>query len=883
MDFLHILARRIRANVRPLIARRRAEAELDEEMRFHVDTEVRSRIERGMSPDEALTSTLRDFGGVTRYKEECRDAWSTRAVDEMGHDIRYAARTLRRAPAFTAVAILTVALGVGAATTIFSVVQGVLRPLPYDEPNALVAVRTVLRGSDDATSALDFVDWRRQSTTLSGLAAISADPMNLTGGGEPERLFAATVSANIFSTLRMQPLVGQLMRPGDDAGAGRRVVVLGEALWRRRFGADHAVVGRAIMLDGTPYTVLGVVPSRTAYPAAADIYVPLVFPPDDLEEGNRGARYYLVVGRLTRGATVATAQAEMRAIAARLAAEHPRANTDVTVRVAPLLDEMVGAYRRPLLVLMAAAGVLLMIACANVANLLLVRAATRDGEMAIRTALGAARGRLVRQLTTEAMVPFLVGGALGAMLAALGTRLFVRFAGDSVPRLSELGVDRWALGFAVAITLITGVVFGVVPALRSSRVSLAGSLRTLGRGSRGSVARHRARTLIVGAEVALAVVLLAGAGLVVRSFRELMAVDPGFRRDGVVTFRIELPRTTYDTPTKLRAFVAALDAHVQALPGVASHGVVIRPPLSTYNFNVGFTVDGRPQAPAGQRPAVQVRVATPGYFETIGIRRVAGRTFTERDDARAPQVVVINRAMARRHFSGEEPIGKRVWLGWEEEGVARGGEIVGVVDDVHQFGLDRSPEPEMYLAYAQTPVRQLTVVARTTADPDAVLAAARGAVAAIDRELPVFELSTLERRFQESAARPRLYMSLLTTFALVALVLAAVGLYGVMAYAVRQQTHELGVRIALGASRREVVQLVVGSALRVTIVGAALGITAALALSRLMRSLLFGVSASDPWTYGAAAALIIGVGIAASWIPARRATGIDPGSVLRAD
>ena len=881
MDFLHILDRRIRAFVRPLLSRRRVEAELDEEMRFHLDAEVRERIRRGMMPDDAMTSALRDFGGLARFKDECRDAWGTRVVDEMGRDARYTFRTLRRSPAFTAVAVLTVALGVGAATMIFSVVQGVLRPLPYDEPNALVALHTVHRGEDDVTSALDFVDWRQQTKTLSGIAAIGSDAMNLTGSGDPERLYAATVSANLFSLLRVQPVVGQFMRPGDDVGAGRQVVVLSETLWRSRFAADPAVVGRAITLDGLPHTVLGVAATRTAYPAGADIYVPLVFPADDLEEGNRGARYYAVVGRVAPGASVAAVDAEMRAIAKRLAADHPRSNVDASVRVEPLIERVVGRFRRPLLVLMSAAGVLLLIACTNVANLLLVRAATRDGEMAVRTALGAGRSRLVRQLTTEALVPFIIGGALGAVLATLGTRTFIRLAGDTVPRLAELGVDAWALGFAVATTLLTGLVFGVFPAVRFSRVNVAGALRTLGRGNRGSLAHRRARTVIVAAEVAMAVVLLAGAGLVLRSFRELMAVDPGFRRDGVVTFRIELPRTRYDTPAVLRAFVAKLDSRVAQLPGVVRHAMVIRPPLSPYNFNVGFWVDGRPTTPGERRPAVQVRIATPGYFETMGVRLLAGRTFAARDDERSPQVVVINRAMARQHFPGEEPIGRRVWLGWEEEGVRRGGEIVGVVDDVRQFGLERPSEPEMYLAFAQTPVRFLTVVARTTATPEAVFSAARAAVTELDRDIPLFELGTLDERFQRSAARPRLYMSLLTTFAAVALALAAIGLYGVLSYAVRQQTHELGVRIALGASRAEVLRLVLGSSLRVTAAGAAVGMAAAFGLSRLMRSLLFGVSASDPWTYGAVALLIVCVAVIASWVPARRATAIDPVAALR--
>jgi predicted permease len=704
--------------------------------------------------------------------------------------------------------------------------------------------------------------------------------MTITGGGEPERLYAATVSADLCSVLRIRPMLGRAFRAGEDSIGAPPVVILGESLWRRRFSADSGVIGRAAILDGNPYTIVGVVGSDVAHPATADIYVPLVFPADDLDEGNRGARYYDVVGRLAPGKTLEQASAEMRTITARLATEHPQADEGVSARVMPLLDQVVGTFQRPLWVLMGAAGVLLLIACANVANLLLVRAAGRDGELAVRTALGAARARLVRQLTTEAMVPFIVGGALGTALATLGVRAFVTAAGETVPRLATAGVDGTALAFALVATLITGVAFGVVPALRFARMSVSGPLRAVGRSNLGSAERRRARTAIVGSEVALAVVLLVVAGLVVRSFRELMAVDPGFRRDGVITFRLELPHDRYADPAKLRAFAAQLDERVGALPGVTGTGRVLRTPLSEYNFNVGFTVDGR-DADGARKPAVQVRVASAGYFETMGIRRVAGRTFTTRDDATAPQVVVINRAMARAHFPGEQPIGKRVWLNWEEDGVRRGGEIVGVVDDVRQFGLERAPEPEMYLPYDQTPVRQMTVIARTTASPDLVFAAARTAVRELDPDLPLFELSTLERRVQDSAARPRLYMALLMSFAGVAVLLAAIGLYGVVSYAVRQQTHELGVRIALGASRLDVVRLVIGGSLKVTVVGVALGVTGALLASRTLQALLYGVSATDPWTYGAVVVLILSVAVLASWLPAWRATAIDPASALR--
>ena len=881
MDALHLLARRARAFLRPLLSRRDAEAELDEEMRFHLDAEIAERIRRGMTPDAARTSALRDFGGVSRFKEECRDAWGTRVMDELSRDARYGLRALWRAPAFTAVAVLTIALGVGAATTIYSVVQAVLRPLPYHDPASLVAVVTTYRGKDDAASALDFVDWRRESKTLTGMAAIATDAMTLTGRGDPERMYAATVSAGLLSMLRVRPLAGRVFRAGEDSVGAARVVILGEAIWRRRFSSDPGIVGETVRLDGNPYTVVGVLPTRVTYPAAAEIYLPLVFPTGDLDEGNRGARYYDVVARLAPGTTIEQARAEMRTITSRIASAHPQADEGVSVRVTPLLEETVGTYRRPLLILLGAAGVLLLIACANVANLLLVRAAGRDGELAVRTALGAGRARLVRQLATEALAPFLIGGALGIALATLGTRWFAVAASDTVPRLTGAGVDSAALLFALVATLITGVIFGVIPALRFARLGVSGALRGAGRSSQGSIARRRARTAIVGSEVALAVMLLIVAGLVVRSFQRLMAVDPGFRRGGVVTFRLDLPNTRYGDAAKLRAFAAQLDDRIRALPGVRASGRVLRAPLSEYNFNVGFSVDRWQEETGSRRPAAQVRIASPGYFEAMGIRLVRGRTFTARDDANAPQVVVINQAMARAHFSGENPLSRHVWLGWEEGGVRRGGEIVGVVDDVRQFGLDRPSAPEMYLPYDQTPVGPMTVVARTSASPDVVFAAARAAVRELDPDLPLFELGTLQERFERSAARPRLYMTLLATFAVVAVLLAAIGLYGVVSYAVRQQTREIGIRLALGATRSNVAGTVVGHSLTVTVVGAALGLGGALAVSHLLQALLFGVSPTDAWTYVAVVGLIALVGVVASWVPARRATAIDPAMALR--
>jgi predicted permease len=502
--------------------------------------------------------------------------------------------------------------------------------------------------------------------------------------------------------------------------------------------------------------------------------------------------------------------------------------------------------------------------------------------MAVRTALGAPRARLVRHLATESILPFAAGGAAGVALAALGTRAFRQAAGDTIPRLGEASVDVTALAFALGLTLATGIVFGVLPAVRFTVPRVAVALRA-GRGPRASRERARARSFIVASEVALATLLLASAGLLVRSFQELTAVDPGFRREGVMSFRLELPRTRYADHASVRAFAAALDDRLRQLPGARATGRVVRTPIDQYDFSVGFTIAGRPLPPGERRPVAQVRIASAGYFETMGIRLARGRTFSPRDDAQAPQVVVVNRAMAERYFPGEDPLGERVWLGWSEDGVTRGGEIVGIIENVRQFALDRPAEPELYVAFDQAPVRQMSVVVRSSAEPAALFAAARAAVRDLDPELPLFAFTTLEEKVSRSAARPRLYMSLVAAFALVALALAAIGLYGVVSYGVRQRTQELGVRMALGASPASVVRLVVGGSLRLTLIGALTGIVAAFGATDAMRSLLFGVSPADPWTYAGVFVVLAGVGALASWLPAWRATRIDPVTALRAE
>ena len=874
----------------------RIRREVDDELRFHLEMRAAEIAEgEGLADDAARAEAARRFGDLEYTRAYCgamdarKDRSDRRAemLHELRQDAAYALRQLRRSPAFTAVAVLTLGLGIGANTAIYSVVNGVLlRPLPYREPARLVRVLSTLDDKPNSVSPADFADWRAQARSFDGLAAISTGTENLTGGSaEPERLETARVTANFFGVLGVAPLTGRAFAPGEDAASAAPVVVLGERLWRRRFAADPGLVGRTIALGGVPHTVVGVMPRAATYPAGVELWLPLVMQPAWLSDASRGARWLRVVGRVGP-AGVAASAAEMREIARRLEALHPDRNTGFSVRVPPLQAYMTGDVRRPLLVLMGGVGFVALIACANVAALLLVRGAARAREMAVRSALGAGRGRLVRQLVTESLVLGLLGGALGLALAVWGTRAFVAFAPSDIPRLDEVAVNGRALAVTGLAALVAGLLFGLLPALHASAAgggsAVAGSLRDGGRGGadRGG---SRARSALVVAEVALAVALLAGAGLLARSFAELLRVDVGLRTEGVTTFSVSLPDAAYPTEAAGRTFTRSLLERVEAIPGVRAAGAISGLPLTGSYFFLSFEVDGRAAPPPGQEASAVVRFTTPGYFAAVGLPLVRGRAFTERDREGAPTVFLINREAARRYFPGEDPLGKRIAMGWRASNGSRmAGEIVGVVGDVKQFGLGGEPTADVYAPADQWPWSDLTVVMRAERGAP-VAAAARAAVRAVDPNLPVFGLRALDEVVSESVARPRFYMTLLGAFALMAVALAGVGIYGVLSYAVGRRVREIGLRVALGATRARVLRMVVGQGLALAAVGAALGVAGALWLARAMATLLFGVTPGDPVTFVGVVVLFLGVAALACLVPALRAARVDPAVALRAD
>jgi putative ABC transport system permease protein len=811
-------------------------------------------------------------------------------MDTLLHDLRYGARMLLKTPAFTFVAVLALALGIGANTAIFSVVNAVLlRPLPYADPDRLVLLWQYTSRLPDLdrmfVSYPDYLDWRDQNQAFEHLAVFRDGGANLTGGDGPERIQVAEASASIFPILGVPPLIGRGFLPEEDQPGAGRTAVISHGLWQRRFGSDPGMVGQAVTLDGEAYTVVGVMPPGFRFPEQTppiDLWVPVGLNAASRSFTSRGNHPgLLAIGLLKPGVTFAQAQEDMAGVTRRLAEQYPNTNGDTVARMTTLTEEVVGDVRPALLVLLGGIGFVLLIACANVANLLLARALGRQREIAIRAALGASRARIICQLLTESAVLAAMGGAAGLVVALWGVDVLVAVSPESIPRLRETGVDASVLVFTLAVSLLTGLVFGLVPALQVSRPDLSDALKEGSRSATDGLRRNRVRSTLVVTELALALVLLAGAGLMMRSFARLLDVDPGFNPEGILAAGVPLPSVKYPEDVQRVAFFERVRERVRELPGVVAASVVSEPPISGGAWQTGYAVEGREQ-PQGTLPLfTDVVVVSPDYFRAVGIPVRAGREFASRDGAGAPAVALIDETMARKIFPGEDPLGKRLSIDADEEGNPVWLEIVGIVGHVKHYGLDRDARTQIYLPHAQMPLLDMTIVARTKGDPAALAQAVRGEVLAVDADQPLSYLSPMSEFVADSLAQRRFSMVLLGIFAVVALLLSAVGIYGVMAYSVTQRTHEIGIRMALGAERGDVTRLIVRHGMAVAFVGIAAGAGAAFALSRFISGLLFEVSPTDPATFAGVAALLVGVAFLACYLPARRAARIDPMVALR--
>jgi putative ABC transport system permease protein len=805
-------------------------------------------------------------------------------MDTLRQDLVYALRRLRQAPGFAFVAIATLALGIGANSAIFSVVNAVLlSPLPFSEPDRLVTVNQVWEGKPTVYSPQNFMDTEAAAQSFESLAALDTGGITLTGRGTAVRLEGAEVGAPFFGVLRVTPILGRGFLPGENDTGHNKVAVLGNRLWRERFGADPAIVGQNVQLNRESYLVVGVAPDGFAYPENVEVWTPMEYDAQ-FRTKSRGAWYLTVIGRLKPGVTLAHAREEVGTIAARLATQYKEVDEGVGATVRSLHEATVGDSRTALLVLLGAVGLVLLIACVNVANLLLARAAARESELAVRSALGAGRGRLLRQLLTESVLLAVLGGTAGILLASASLDTLLGLQPEGVRRLGEVRVDRAVVAFAAGLSVLTGLLFGSVPAFQLMRRATAQSLREGGRGllsGRG----HRLRGGLVVGQIALAMVLLAGAGLLIRSFVQLRRVDPGFHAPGALTFRIALPESVYKDERQQVVFFDELVARLGALPGVRSAGTVMGLPLSGTRFSLVFEVAGRPKLPVAQQPSMELRVASPGYFEAMGIPLLRGRGFERGDREGARQVVVLSQTAVRRFFPGEDPLGKSITVGWRrgEGKPPAGGEVVGIVGDVKERGLAEENPPEIYLPYAQLPVSTMDILLRTSTGPMTLAPAAAAVVHGLDRDLPVARVRTLDDIVARSISEPRFYVVLLGAFAGTALFLAALGIFGVMSYAVVQRSREIGIRVALGADPARLRRMVLRQALVLASAGVVVGLAGSLALSRAIAGLLFELSPTDPGTLAGVAVLLTAVALLASYLPARRATRVDPLTALRSE
>jgi predicted permease len=869
---------------RNLFHKDRVDQEFTEEIQAYLDMVTEENIRQGFTPQEARRNALVEVGGVEQVQERVREIRMGQFIETTWRDIRFGVRALVHSPIFAVVTVLSLALGIGANTAIFSVVNGLLlRPLPYPESEQIVDVwhtppQQSFPGLDRfSVSPANYLDWKAQSNAFEQMAIYTYTGLSLSTSNDPLPLIGAAVSSDFFSVLRTNAMQGRTFTPDEEQPGRDQVVVISHGLWQRAFGANPNIVGQTLTLNSRSFTVVGIMPAGFQLPREADLWVPLAW--DDKERQTRSIHDYIVIARLKQNVSLPQAQAEMSTISTRLEQQYPEENSGWGAVVIPLREDLVGDIRTALLVLFSAVGFVLLIACANVANLMLARGANRQKEIAVRIALGAGRARLVRQLLTESVLLAVTGGVLGLLLAVWGSRMLVRLG--SLPNSGDIGIDTWALGFTLLVSFAAGIIIGIVPALQFTKSSLSETLKQGSGRTGGSPMKQHTRKALVVSEVALSLVLLIGAGLMIRSFWKLQNVDPGFDTSNALTMSVALTPIRYSEPHQQLAFLDRAMEQIRAVPGVVSVGTTTTIPLAGGGSTQPFSIEGRPTGTIAEQPMAQTRYISPDYFKAIGIPLRQGRFFSDQDRDNSVPVIIISEAMARRFWPGENPIGKRLTPSFHSKEGAR--EIVGVVGDVKARGLDSDASTMMYLPYKQAPRPFMSFVVRTSSNPESLVQPVSRAIYSIDKEQALTDVQTMDQVLMQSLSDRRFNMTLLLTFAGVALVLAAVGVYGVMNYTVTLRRRELGIRMALGAKASDVLRLVLRQGLTLTLIGVGAGLISAYALTRLMASLLYGVTATDYLTFASVSAVLIVVGLVASFVPARRATKVDPTIALRTE
>src|ERR1700722_2766988 len=859
--------------------------ELDEDIRGHIDAETQDNIARGMSPEEAHYAAMRKFGNVARVKEDTREVWSVAWIEQLLQDVRFGLRMLRRRPGFTVVAVLTLALGIGANSYIFSVVDAlVFRPMAFPDPARLVALweRVPSAGLNrNELAPANFLDWQQQNHVFDHIAAYSWWNANLGGVERPEHLHGIQVTPDFFATLEAQPFIGREFLPEEGTPGNDLVAMLSYDLWRDHFAADPSIVGKPVLLNGIKYTVVGVMGANFNYPSGAQVWSPLTFPPG--VQANRGGHYLLAVAHLAARVHREEAQAEMSTMASQLAHQYPQTNTGRGINVMPLMESEVGEARTLLAIMLTAVALVLLIACANISNLMLARGGHRQRETAIRVALGATRLRLIRLLLVESTLLGLLGGSLGILFAFLFLKCplfqipsdFARL----IPGWGKIVINAPVLLFTLVVSLGTGLIFGLLPALGASRPNVSDTLKEGAPSASMGRRRGRLRNVLIVAEVAVSLALLATAGLMMKSFLHLEQVSPGFTPDRVLTMFIALPSAKYNSDQQVAAFYEQLLDRVQILPGVQSSAVANILPMSKMNTISDIRIDGRPEPKPGEEPGANVRAVSNSYFRTMQIPIDRGREFTSQDSAKGQQVVAVNEVFAARFWPGEDPIGKRVRLSGPLN-TEQWRTVVAVVGDIRNQ-VDVPPPAEIYFPLRQQTRPTMVLVVRTATDPRSLAESVRTQVPALDRDLPVFDVMTMEDWRSISVLPQKIGASLMAAFAGFALLLSAIGLFGVIAYSVSERTHEIGISIALGAGRGEIFRLVVGQGMLIALVGLLLGLPLALGMGRAVAGLLYGVAPNDFTTFATVAAIFAAVALAACYIPARRAMAVDPMVALR--